>query len=346
MSLKQKIPNIDIINVIAVFAVIILHSNACFWSFSSTYSYWIRANIIESVFYFGVPIFLMLSGICLIDYNNRYSLKEYLLKRINKTLIPYIFWSLFGLIFHIFCINSISLSKLNLSNILTGLVTFKHVAIFWFFGPLFFIYLLIPLFSLINKDRKNIFKCIISGIFVLSLIPFLAGILNINLNIDKQIVSFLCFCIYPLIGYYLYNYEINKKTKYIIYFLGILFLLMHIVGTYVLSVAVDSIVMTFKGYTNIPSILYSSAVFLFLKNNIIHILKNSFLVKTFTFLRRYTFSIFLIHFFIFEFTFKMIEVNPYSVSFLIISPIVIIILSVLIIKILRKIPYFKIFLPE
>lgn len=45
------------LNVFASFAVVALHTNGKFWEFSSQ-DYWWRANIIESVFYFAVPIFL------------------------------------------------------------------------------------------------------------------------------------------------------------------------------------------------------------------------------------------------------------------------------------------------
>lgn len=62
---KQK-SNIDgqldetliFIQVICAFAVITLHTNGQFWNFSSTERYWFTANIIESLFYFAVPIFL------------------------------------------------------------------------------------------------------------------------------------------------------------------------------------------------------------------------------------------------------------------------------------------------
>ena len=55
--------------------------------------------MIECVFYFAVPVFFMISGAMLIDFNKKYSLREYFTKRINKALIPYIVWSFLGLAF-------------------------------------------------------------------------------------------------------------------------------------------------------------------------------------------------------------------------------------------------------
>lgn len=84
----KKVNYITLLSVISAIAVVILHTNE-FWIFS-TEKYWETANIIECVFYFAVPIFFMISGITLIDYRDRYDTKEFLKRRIKKTVIPFI----------------------------------------------------------------------------------------------------------------------------------------------------------------------------------------------------------------------------------------------------------------
>ena len=71
---NNRIEYISMASVVSALAVIFLHTNDCFWTFS-TARYWFSANIIESVFYFAVPIFFMISGAMLIGYNDRYDLK-------------------------------------------------------------------------------------------------------------------------------------------------------------------------------------------------------------------------------------------------------------------------------
>lgn len=95
MKRKEYIQNLS---VISAFAVVMLHTNGVFWKFSYE-RYWVTANVIESVFYFAVPIFLMISGVTLIDYSKRYSTKDYFKKRIKKSVIPFILWSLLFLIY-------------------------------------------------------------------------------------------------------------------------------------------------------------------------------------------------------------------------------------------------------
>ena len=91
----HKSEYIMLVNVLSMLAVVYMHVNNCFWTFS-TERYWKSADVIESVMYFAVPCFFMISGANLMDYRKRYDTKTFLIKRTKKTIIPYIFWSLFG----------------------------------------------------------------------------------------------------------------------------------------------------------------------------------------------------------------------------------------------------------
>ena len=93
---NDRIEYIDILAVLSCLAVVFLHSNGIFWSFEKS-RWWIYADIIESVFYFAVPVCFMLAGATLLDYRKKYSTEEFFAKRINKILIPFIFWSIVGI---------------------------------------------------------------------------------------------------------------------------------------------------------------------------------------------------------------------------------------------------------
>lgn len=76
--------------IIACFSVVILHTNGIFWNFNyNTYKkYWKSANLIECIFYFGFPFFVLSIGATLLDFNEKYGLKKYLKRRIIKVVIP------------------------------------------------------------------------------------------------------------------------------------------------------------------------------------------------------------------------------------------------------------------
>ena len=90
---KQEKPKryfyMDILNIIAIISVIALHCNGIVHTFS-TGRWWKTSLIAEVVFYFAVPIFIMLSGANLMDYRKKYDTKTFFKKRINRVVIPMI----------------------------------------------------------------------------------------------------------------------------------------------------------------------------------------------------------------------------------------------------------------
>ena len=77
------------LNVVSCLGVLFLHTSG-FWGFGKTRG-WVAANFIECVFYFAVPIFIMIPGATLIDYRDRCTTAEYFKKRIKKPLSRFCF---------------------------------------------------------------------------------------------------------------------------------------------------------------------------------------------------------------------------------------------------------------
>lgn len=335
----KKINYIKYLSVISSLAVVILHTNGCFWIFNKE-NYWISANIIESTCYFAVPIFFMITGCTLIDYNERYTTKEYFIKRIKKTLIPFVVWSIFSVFWCIYFKNEDI--NTNIFSIINGIINTKYNTIYWFFPCLFSIYLIIPFISCIQKEkRQNIFKYSIILAFIFnSMLPLLTKILNINYNSAYYLPTFMGYVIYILIGYYFNNYEIKKKNRIIIYTLGITGLFIQIVMTQILSFKHGYIVTTYKDYLNVPAILYSSAIFLLFKNT-----KNKKITKTLDYLTRNisdtTFGIYLIHYYLIDIAIKVFNVNIFSIYYRLFGGIIIFLVSSVIIKNMKKIPIIK-----
>lgn len=335
----KKINYIKYLSVISSLVVVILHTNGCFWMFNKE-RYWITANIIESMFYFAVPIFFMITGCTLIDYNERYNTKEYFVKRIKKTLIPFVIWSIFSVFWCIYFKNEDI--DTNIFSVIEGIMNTKYNTIYWFFPCLFSIYLIIPFISCIQKEkRQKIFKYSIIMAFIFnSMLPLLTKILNISYNSAYYLPTFMGYVIYILIGYYINNYDIKKKNRIIIYSSGIIGLFIHTVMTQILSFKYGYIVTTYKGYLNVPTILYSSAVFLLFKN-----IKNKKLTITLDYLTSIisdtTFGIYLIHYYLIDIAIKVFNVNIFSIYYRVFGGIIIFLVSSVIIKNMKKIPIVK-----
>ena len=346
MNNNKRIEYISLASVLSAIAVVYLHANSCFWQFS-TARYWITANFIESTFYFAVPIFFMISGAMLIDYNKRYSLKEYFSKRITKTLIPFIIWSLIGLLIQVYYMHTIKISSIDLTYIINGLLNGSLVQVYWFFIPLFCIYLSIPVFAAIPDDKKkDILTYVCSLTFILNiLIPFLISVFNLKINYTISIAVGGGSLFFALTGYLLHKYEISKKYRIILYILAIMGFLMHFLGTYYLSTSAGEVIKTYKGFTNIPSVLYSLGIFVFIKYDIIKLMKFNIIKKIVGFLDFYTFGIYLIHWYLLQFLIRTFNINNTSIIYRLFAPLIVLVLSVIIIYLIRKIPIIKKIVP-
>lgn len=338
---EKKKKYISLLSVISAISVVYLHANGCFWTFSK-YRYWFTANIIECIFFFAVPIFFMITGANLIDYQDKYSTKEYFKKRIKKAFIPFVIWSVLGFIFYVL-MKMRGLSGVDFNFIFNSIFTSPAVTIYWFFISLFGIYLCIPLFASVEKKKRNtIFLYVaVTSIIINSLIPFIIDVFHLKISFGIPFFVGQSYIIYVLLGYLLDKNELNKKYRIIIYILGIIGLLLHIVGTYYLSMKAGMIVRTFKGYCNIPSLMYSVSIFVFVKQISKKITKWKFI----EFLARYTFPIYLIHIYFLDFINRVFKLNSFSILYRIGMPILIIPLCILIAWLLRKIPVVKNIVP-
>lgn len=340
MNAKRKV-YISLLSIISAISVVYLHTNGCFWAFSKS-RYWFTANIIECVFFFAVPVFFMITGVNLIDYQKKYSTKEYFKKRIKKVLIPFLVWSLIGLI-HCLIQKYISIHDLGIRFIINGILNSKIVSIYWFFPPLFCVYLVLPLFASVKDEKKDKLFLFLIIIYILFdvFIPFVNNVFNLGLQIPITIFVLSGYFVYVLIGYLLDKYELKTKYRVLIYIGAILGLLAHIIGTYIYSMKASEIDFTFKGYTNLPGILYSVGVFVFVKQ----ISKNIKDNKIISFLSSYTFPIYLIHWFIIDIGLTIFNFNTLSIVYRLGYPLIIIPVCILIAFILRKIPLIKKIVP-
>lgn len=185
-----------ILNIIASLGVVYLHVNKVFWEFSYD-NWWISANAIECLFYFSVPVFFMLSGCNLMDYRERYSTKEYIIKRIRKTVIPFIFWN--GIIAFI-C--ECMIAKTSLRGALDNFLNSRYIGgIFWFFIPLFGIYMSIPFLSLIPKDirEKNLGYFLIICFIVEIFIPNIFKFIEVDTGLTFPIGGVFVLCSYRVL---------------------------------------------------------------------------------------------------------------------------------------------------
>lgn len=173
---------IDTLTILSCIAVVYLHANGIFWTHPSG-RLWLTSNVIESFFYFAVPVFFMISGATLLEYRQRYSTLTFIKKRFLRAFVPFISWSLFAIVVFYITVKRVP----NINEILSiplDIINCKYFSIYWFFIPLFTCYLsIIYLSRIINFFKLSIF--LILWIFIsVSIFPFISSLLHIEINRD------------------------------------------------------------------------------------------------------------------------------------------------------------------
>lgn len=334
---------ITVLNVFSSLAVVLLHSSG-FWTFSYR-PCWLAANIIETLFYFAVPVFFMLSGVTLLDYPERYGTGEYFKKRIRKTVIPYLAWSLIGLVYQNYY-GRLDVSDFSVRWLLYFLVNSGIISVYWFFIPLFAQYCAVPIFAAVDRERrKTVYVCAIICMFLFnSLLPLLFVLLKMNYNLQLTVLS--GYTIYLFIGYCIDNYPIKRLWRYVIYIFALIGFFMHILGTKALTYRAGEIVETYKGYLNVPSILQSTGVFVLFRyidgTKVMDVLYR--LSKPF---RKATMGVYLIHIYLlWQLRLRLPEITADSFLYRIPTGIAVFMFSALITRVIQRLPGGKIILPE
>lgn len=341
-------PVFDVMNVSACVSVIILHVNGAVWTFSYE-RYWITSLILECAFYWAVPVFFMLSGATLMDYRQRYDTKTFFARRFSKTVLPFLFWSIVSVFWAVFSQHALPPEMLTdwhswIDNIFNN----RAMSIYWFFIPLFSLYLSLPLLSCIpEKMRNTVFGFTFLYAFIsTSCLPLLFNLLSIPFN--SALISPLNgggYVMFLLLGYFLTHIKLTKQQAGFVYIFGCFGLILRYVGSLMYSYRSGCINETFYGYSNFPSVVLAAAVFLWFWRRDWFILANS---KSAFILRKISsasFGVYLIHFYWLRFLVDTFTLDMRSWQWRLFGVPAVYLVSLILVLCIKKIPLLKYIVP-
>ena len=299
---RERKEYISFLNIIACYSVVLMHCNGSFWTKTVGADWWF-ANFIETTCYFAVPVFFMLTGVTLLDYPERYSTKIYFIKRLKKAFIPFLVWSTISYGYQ-YCISMRHGEIMNEKplQVIDNIVNARYMSVYWFFIPLFSIYLAIPVLAKI-KDKESVFiYASIIGFLFNSVLPLVLNLMGLSMNTTwvPGTVSGQLFL--PMLGYVLAKKDFQRKQRVIVYVAGVCGWILHFAGTAIVSTG-SEINTIFKGDYNLPAVLWASAVFVFVKHNVN---KKNKIVDWFA---KRTFGIYLIHMYLIIICSKVLCIN-------------------------------------
>ena len=347
-KIKNKNLNIYILNyislvkIIATVFVIMMHTNENYFIFNE---YWASTNIITGIIYCAVPLFCLCIGATLLNFNEKYSLNEYFKRRFKKVIIPLIGWNFIIYFYRIYILKNIKKRKLN----------FEYIYHLYFYNLIYPItyslrifivgYMIIPLIAYVEKSKKiKIYiYCFIILFINQSFIPYVIICFKPKLKNWPYNYDF-GYIIYLFYGYIIQNYNINYIYKYIIYFSGIMAVSTRIILAYFNTMKNKKVNLTQLGYVNLPCVIYSCSVFLFIKEYsflIFNIIDIKYINKIATL----SMGPFYLHYVIIWTIKRFIRINYYLFLYRFYGAIVISIICFIITLIFKRIPLIKLLVP-
>lgn len=288
---KGNIFYLSVLTVLASLAVVVLHCNGVFWH-KPTGQVWASACLIEALFYFAVPVFFMISGCTLIDYGKRYSTVQFFRKRAARTLVPFLIWSGIAAVF-MWAQNP--QADWGAGYVIWGILNHRFMEIYWFFLPLFAIYLSMPVLTDIAHKVRTFSYMAGFGLVTICTFGFLrdCGATDIPYSLAAPICG--GFLVYPLLGYVLHHTEQTRPTRWLIYAGGVCATAGHFGVTYACTPEGGEVFGVFSNYLHISTVLQACAVFVFVKHNAPVLNKREFWRKTILYIQPAALGIYLCH---------------------------------------------------
>lgn len=224
--------NYDILRLIATFAVVLIHVLSVY-NLSGSYTYsdfnLYFYDILNKCLFWCVPIFFMLSGALLLG-NEKENLITFYKKRINKIVIPTIFWSLFFLIYLYLYEN------FTLFNMVGAFLKGKPFYHLWFMFAILGLYIFTPFIRILVQrlEQKDL------RIFLILIFIFTIGDKFLNyflISHDTLFSSFVGYIGYFVLGFYIKKFGLALPTFlnniFSFLFLTILFAILSYTLTYI-----------------------------------------------------------------------------------------------------------------
>ena len=341
---KKRLYYIDVLNILACLSVIFMHCNGIVHFYDNSRA-WKESMVVETLCYWAVPVFFMITGATLMEYRDRYDTGTYFKKRVLKTVFPFIIWSFLSLFYKI-CKGKL-VFEWTLPNVLELFNNTTAENVYWFFIPLFMVYLAIPVMSLL-KDNKNILLYMTGICFLINTVyPMACVALKIQYNGAFSFPAASGYMMFVLLGYLLSNTDFTRHQRWLFYGLALLVGCgVRYVTTVLWSVRNGALDRTFWGYFNFPAVFLAIGVFIFIKYLPLDpFLENKTVRKWLAKISGAGFGVYLMHMLVYQVLLEhtMLEESSYAWRFLI--PFVIYFVCVSLVLLLKKIPVLRNIVP-
>ena len=338
---KKRYIYIDILNCIAIFSVLMLHSSQIGHFGNPTSKITILGNVIQCIFIPAVYIFFMNSAAMLRDYRKRQSTKTFVKKRTKRVLLPFIVWSFLYYLYDIKWTafpGPISHIHPSIKDFVQAFATNNINNIFWFFYVIIAIYLTLPIISLsTEKHKKYLWYIVIISFILNDFTQWLGSLTNMSLNnkyLNSQLLNFLA---YAIIGYLIKEKYFNRKQENLMIIIGLFAFALAILGTLTGG--------RIKAISNIGPMLYSVAIVLIVRRVTE---THTFSVRTinlFKIAASSSLGMYILHVLFYKVFSKIFNVGMTSLVYIFVMPVIVYIIGTPLIYLLKRNKWINTILP-
>lgn len=251
--------SIDLIRIIAMFAVVAIHVNSNFlyaWDEISWIDWWV-SDIYSAMIHFAVPVFIILSGYLLLDKQE--DDEVFFSKRFKKVIIPLIAWSMIYMVFT----NNYNILSIITVNFVKQFLADKIYYHMYFLYIILGLYLITPLLRriLVHANMYDVYYYLILWFFITP-VRQLIGLLGYNIELPLEVAT-------GYLGYYIMGYAIKKtqitdKVINLSYIMAAVSIMATAVGSYILSKNSGKFDPFFTYGFSITTVVYSICLFILL----------------------------------------------------------------------------------
>ncbi|WP_100486860.1 acyltransferase [Sporolactobacillus pectinivorans] len=339
----KRIVYMDLLTCFSALFVVFLHSTLTVFNFRTDAS-WFESLFIQSFFHWPVPVFFMLSGANLLGYRQRYSTRIFFNKRIKRVVIPFLIWSLIWLIYDF---GRGIISNLSLKHVVNLFVYNGIQNNFWFFYAIIFIYICLPILSLLAKkeNKKVVLFFILLCLLQNGVFHFLFGVFRHPVSPYFSFPVAGTYLSYVLTGWYLVNFPLKKMQRILIYIAGAASGGLMFAGTYYFSFADRRLNILFMDYNSLFTFFLSVSVFVLFQSINWDKIFSARMVRFITIMSSTSFGVYIIHRMIISEMNHYFNLNATSLYYMTLFPIFIYALSVLVVYLMKRTPVIKHIMP-
>lgn len=328
----------DFLNVFATLGVVFLHCNGLAHTFSQSVS-WYQALFIEVFWYWPVPVFFMLTGATLMGYRARYTTAEFFKKRFMRTVVPFVVWTLISAV-----VKGINPFETGIRKFVNLCIGTSVENVYWFFIPLFSVYLALPALSLLKNHRKVLWYLAGCAFLLTSLLPPVFKYIGLSWNTNLNMPMVSGYLLFVILGYLFSTEELNRKQRLVIYGFGLFGAVLRYAMTVILSVRDGVINKMFFSYTEYYSVFLAVAVFVMFR----YMKPVNFLSDKKAVLSKISgcsFGVYLIHMIVIRFLNSLLPETVFGAVWRMTAPVFIYLIALIITFVLKKIPIIKKIVP-